>query len=307
MRILIADDSPLDRSVLRLSLEKWDYEVTEAEDGDKAMEILTQDDAPSMAILDWMMPGISGPEICHQIREENRPRYTYILLLTTKDETEDLIEGMQSGADDYIVKPVNMHELQVRLRAGRRIIELQDELIDTREELRVQATRDFLTGIWNRGMITEKLNEEINRAARVNANLGVIMCDIDRFKQINDTHGHPAGDSVLIEVALRMQETLRAYDSLGRFGGEEFLIVVPDASEEGVAALAERIRSGIADTPIVTSVGSVNITVSLGMVVRMMEQSTSLSALVDEADRALYRAKEGGRNRVESTDALLRS
>ena len=307
MRILVADDSPLDRSVLRLSLEKWDYEVTEAEDGDKAMEILTQDDAPSMAILDWMMPGISGPEICHQIREENRPRYTYILLLTAKDETEDLIEGMQSGADDYIVKPVNMHELQVRLRAGRRIIELQDELIDTREELRVQATRDFLTGIWNRGMITEKLNEEINRAARVNANLGVIMCDIDRFKQINDTHGHPAGDSVLIEVALRMQETLRAYDSLGRFGGEEFLIVVPDASEEGVAALAERIRSGIADTPIVTSVGSVNITVSLGMVVRMMEQSTSLSALVDEADRALYRAKEGGRNRVESTDALLRS
>ena len=307
MRILVADDSPLDRSVLRLSLEKWDYEVTEAEDGDKAMEILTQDDAPSMAILDWMMPGISGPEICHQIREENRPRYTYILLLTSKDETEDLIEGMQSGADDYVVKPVNMHELQVRLRAGRRIIELQDELIDTREELRVQATRDFLTGIWNRGMITEKLNEEINRAARVNANLGVIMCDIDRFKQINDTHGHPAGDSVLIEVALRMQETLRAYDSLGRFGGEEFLIVVPDASEEGVAALAERIRSGIADTPIVTSVGSVNITVSLGMVVRMMEQSTSLSALVDEADRALYRAKEGGRNRVESTDALLRS
>ena len=307
MRILVADDSPLDRSVLRLSLEKWDYEVTEAEDGDKAMEILTQDDAPSMAILDWMMPGISGPEICHQIREENRPRYTYILLLTAKDETEDLIEGMQSGADDYIVKPVNMHELQVRLRAGRRIIELQDELIDTREELRVQATRDFLTGIWNRGMITEKLNEEINRAARVNANLGVIMCDIDRFKQINDTHGHPAGDSVLIEVALRMQETLRAYDSLGRFGGEEFLIVVPDASEEGVAALAERIRSSIADTPIVTSVGSVNITVSLGMVVRMMEQSTSLSALVDEADRALYRAKEGGRNRVESTDALLRS
>ena len=307
MRILVADDSPLDRSVLRLSLEKWDYEVMEAEDGDKAMEILTQDDAPSMAILDWMMPGFSGPEICRQIRVENCPRYTYILLLTSKDDAGDLIEGMQSGADDYVVKPVNMHELQVRLRAGRRIIELQDELIATREELRVQATRDFLTGIWNRGTITEKLNEEINRAARVNGSLGVIMCDIDDFKQINDTHGHAAGDSVLIEVAIRMQETLRAYDSLGRFGGEEFLIVVPDASEDGAAALAERIRSGVAEKPIATPMGPVNVTVSLGMVVRMMDQSTSLKALVDEADRALYRAKEGGRNRVELANALLRS
>ena len=307
MRILIADDSPLDRSVLRLSLEKWNYEVMEAEDGDRAMEILTQDDAPSMAILDWMMPGFSGPEICRQIRVENCPRYTYILLLTSKDDTGDLIEGMQSGADDYVVKPVNMHELQVRLRAGRRIIELQDELIATREELRVQATRDFLTGIWNRGMITEKLNEEINRAARVNGSLGIIMCDIDHFKQINDKHGHPAGDSVLIEVAVRMQETLRAYDSLGRFGGEEFLIVVPDASEDGSAALAERIRSDVAEKPIVTPMGPVNVTVSLGMVVRMMDQSTSLKALVDEADRALYRAKEGGRNRVELANALLRS
>ncbi len=306
MRILIADDSPLDRSVLRLSLEKWDYEVTEAEDGDKAMEILSHDHAPSMAILDWMMPGLSGPDICRKIRVENRPRYTYILLVTSKDDSEDLIEGMQSGADDYVVKPVNLHELQVRLRAGRRIIELQDELIATREELRVQATRDFPTGIWNRGVITEKLNEEINRAARVNGSLGLIMCDIDHFKLINDTHGHPAGDSVLIEVALRMQATLRAYDSLGRFGGEEFLIVVPDASEEGAAALAERIRSGVAETPIVTPVGSVNVTVSLGLVVRMMEQSTSLKALVDEVDRALYRAKEGGRNRVESSDALVK-
>ena len=307
MRILIADDSPLDRSVLRISLEKWDYEVTEAEDGDQATEILAQEDAPSMAILDWMMPGISGPEICRQIRFENRPRYTYILLLTSKDNTEDLIEGMQSGADDYVVKPVNMHELQVRLRAGRRIIELQEELIATREELRVQATRDFLTGIWNRGMITEKLDEEISRAARVNGSLGVIMCDIDHFKKINDTHGHPTGDSVLIEVALRMQETLRAYDRLGRFGGEEFLIVMPDASEEGVAALAERIRSGVSGTTIETPSGPVSVTVSLGTVVRMMEQDTNLKALIDEADRALYRAKNGGRDRVESAEALLRS
>lgn len=307
MRILIADDMPLDRSILRLSLEKWDYEVVEAENGSDALEILIQDDAPSMAILDWMMPGMSGPEICRKIRDGKRPRYTYILLLTSKDDTDDLIEGMRSGADDYIVKPVYLHELQVRLRAGRRIIELQDELIATREELRVQATRDFLTGTWNRGVITEKLNAEVNRAARANGSLGLIMCDLDYFKEVNDTHGHTAGDSVLIEVALRMQETLRAYDCLGRFGGEEFLIVMPDASEEGVAALAERIRSGVSGTTVETPSGPVSVTVSLGTVVRMMEQDTNLKALIDEADRALYRAKDGGRDRVESAEALLRS
>ncbi len=306
MRILVADDMPLDRSILRLSLEKWDYEVVEVENGSEAMDILTRDDAPSIAILDWMMPGISGPDICREIRDGNHSRYTYILLLTSKDESDDLIEGMHSGADDYIVKPVNLHELQVRLRAGRRIIELQDELIATREELRVQATRDFLTGIWNRGMITEKLNEEINRAARANGSLGVIMCDIDHFKKVNDAHGHPAGDSVLIEIAHRMQDNLRAYDALGRFGGEEFLIVSPEATTEGIVVLAERIRSTIDEKPIETASGLVNVTVSLGTVAGTMEQSTSLKGLIDEADRALYRAKEGGRNRVESADAVLR-
>ncbi len=306
MKILVADDMPLERSVLRLALEKWDYEVVEAVDGTQALDILTSEDAPSIAILDWMMPGFSGPEICKEIRYQNSARYTYILLLTSKNEKDDLVEGMQSGADDYVVKPVNMHELQVRLRAGRRIIELQDELITTREELRIQATRDFLTGMWNRGMITEKLNEEIERAARANGSLGVIMCDIDHFKLVNDSQGHPAGDSVLVEVANRMEATLRAYDSLGRFGGEEFLIVMPDASEEGAEALAERIRCAIAERPVNTPSGPIDITVSLGTVVRVMDQTTRIEVLIEEADQALYRAKDAGRNRVESANAVLR-
>ena len=306
MKILVADDMPLERSVLRLALEKWDYEVVEAVDGTQALDILTSEDAPSIAILDWMMPGFSGPEICKEIRYQNSARYTYILLLTSKNEKDDLVEGMQSGADDYVVKPVNMHELQVRLRAGRRIIELQDELITTREELRIQATRDFLTGMWNRGMITEKLNEEIERAARANGSLGVIMCDIDHFKLVNDSQGHPAGDSVLVEVANRMEATLRAYDSLGRFGGEEFLIVMPDASEEGAEALAERIRCAIAERPVNTPSGPIDITVSLGTVVRVMDQTTRIEVLIEEADQALYRAKDAGRNRVESANVVLK-
>ena len=307
MRVLIADDQPLDRSVLRLSLEKWEYDVVEAEDGTQAMKILESDDAPNLVILDWMMPGLSGPEICQEIRREDRALYTYILLLTSKDQKDDLVEGMKAGADDYVVKPVNMHELQVRLRAGRRIIELQEELIATREELRIQATRDFLTGIWNRGVITEKLHEEIQRAGRHGDSLGVIMCDIDHFKDINDTHGHPAGDAVLIEVSRRMQASLRAYDSLGRFGGEEFLIVVPDPRPDGVAIVAERIRNAIAEEPIATASGEITLTVSLGTTILHANQTTSSEELIQQADQALYRAKNEGRNRVESAEVALKA
>lgn len=305
MKILIADDQPLDRAVLRLSLEKWDYEVVEAADGNEAMKILQSDDAPNLAILDWMMPGVCGPDICREIRGQDRPRYTYILLLTSKDDKDDLVEGMKSGADDYIVKPVNVHELNVRLRAGRRIVELHEELIATREELRFQATRDFLTGIWNRAVITEKLNEEVQRAARRSENLGVIMCDIDHFKKVNDTYGHPAGDAVLVTVTERMQECLRAYDSLGRYGGEEFLIVTPDVELDGAMVVAERIRQSIVGTPIEAAGESLQITLSLGATVCSTTPETRPDELIEAADKALYRAKEGGRNRVELIEFAL--
>ena len=307
MKILIADDQPLDRSVLRLSLEKWGYDIVEAKDGTEAMRILEGDDGPSIAVLDWMMPGLSGPDICREIRRQDRPLYTYIILLTSKEGKDDLVEGMKSGADDYVVKPVNMHELQVRIRAGKRIIDLQEELIATREELRVQATRDFLTGAWNRRVIMEKLTEEIHRAGRRGDTLGVIMCDIDHFKAINDTHGHPAGDTVLIEVSRRMESSVRSYDSLGRFGGEAFLIVIPDSQPEGIAVIAERIRASIAASSIETASESIQVTVSLGTTAQFVDRMTSPEDLILQADRALYRAKNEGRNRVESADLVLKS
>lgn len=300
MKVLIADDQPLDRSVLRLALQKWDYEVIEAENGNEALEVLRGDNAPSLAVLDWMMPGLSGPEVCERVRQLNLQRYVYILLLTSKDETEDVVEGLTSGADDYIVKPVDMHELQVRLRAGRRIIELQEELIATREELRIQATRDFLTGVWNRGMIMAKLDEEMNRAARNGEDLGVLMCDIDHFKEINDTYGHPAGDVVLVEVARRMQKTLRTYDALGRFGGEEFLIVSPNTDLAGVQALGERIRHAMMDAPIDTDREMIDVAVSLGVTAHDFETPLTRDQMISNADGALYAAKRNGRNRVES-------
>lgn len=299
MKILIADDQPLDRTVLKMSLEKWGYEVIEAEDGTQAMNLLSGEDSPSIAILDWMMPGMTGPEICLELRYQERQRYVYILLLSAKDNKEDLVRGMTAGADDYISKPVDLHELQVRLRAGRRIIELQEELIATREELRMQATRDFLTGISNRASIMDKLSGEAHRSIRQGSPLAVLMCDVDYFKRINDTHGHPAGDAVLKDVAQRMRTTIRPYDSVGRFGGEEFLVLCPGADAAGGAALAERLRDAIGASPVMTDSGPIEVTVSIGVAARNFERSDEVNQVISAADTALYIAKRNGRNRVE--------
>jgi len=299
MKILIADDQPLDRAVLRMTLEKWGYEVIEAEDGTEAMKLLSSDDSPGLAILDWMMPGLTGPEICLELRYQERTRYVYILLLSAKDDVEDLVRGMAAGADDYISKPVDLHELQVRLRAGRRILELQEELIATREELRIQATRDFLTGISNRASIMDRLNAEVHRSIRQGSSLAMLMCDVDYFKRINDTHGHPAGDAVLKEVARRMQATIRPYDIVGRFGGEEFLVLCPGTDVTGGAALARRLREAIAAAPVASERASIDVTISIGVSGRVFENVVEVDQLISEADGALYAAKHNGRNRVE--------
>ncbi|PCJ57344.1 MAG: diguanylate cyclase response regulator [Candidatus Hydrogenedentota bacterium] len=307
MKILIADDNPLDLSVLKITLEKWDYEIVECADGDSALEILKKDDAPPIALLDWMMPGKSGPEICEEVRMNNAKRYTYLMLLTSKDDTEDVIQGMKSGADDYIAKPVNMHELQVRLRAGRRIIELQEELIDAREALRTQATRDFLTGIWNRSALMDIMVKEFDRAARSQDPIGIIMCDIDHFKRINDTHGHQAGDVVLKEAAQRMEKSLRAYDCIGRYGGEEFLIMAPGCDSTTTQEVAERIRIAISEAPFMVDNTSLDVTISLGAISETLNRDTHPDDLIGRADKALYKAKESGRNRVVCYEQALSS
>lgn len=301
MKILIADDQPLERRVLRMTLEKAGYDVEECEDGTQALEQLSAPDAPKLAILDWMMPGLSGPEICQQLRERQTEPYTFIILVTSRDDTDDIVEGMEAGADDYIVKPVKPLELQVRLRAGRRIIELQDELIAAREDLREQATRDFLTKVWNRAAIMEKIGDELHRARRSGESIGIIMGDIDHFKQINDTHGHAAGDAVLREVAARISGALRGYDMVGRYGGEEFLVLVPNAETGGAVAVAERIRSSIANAPVTIDGTTLNVTMSLGAYAAPVDDTTHAELMIATADAALYEAKDSGRNRVCSS------
>lgn len=299
MKIYIADDQPLDRSMLKIALEKWDYEVVECDDGTRALELLLEEQTPKLAILDWMMPGLSGPQVCQEIRKRNLEEYTYIVLLTSKDEKDDIVEGLDAGADDYITKPVDISELKVRLRAGKRIIELQNDLIIAREALHFQAMHDFLTGLMNRAAISETLEKEISRAARDNHEIGIILADIDHFKAVNDSFGHPAGDAILCEVAQRMLGAVRGYDSVGRYGGEEFLIVVPESDARETKIVAERILDVIAEKPIETDESSIEITMSLGTASGAISEDFGISELIGGADKALYQAKAAGRNRIE--------
>jgi len=299
VKILIADDSIVSRHLLEATLRKWGYEVTVACDGAEALQILEREDAPALIILDWMMPGMTGLEVCQKIRARGTEPYIYILLLTSKSQKEDLIEGMDAGADDYITKPFDQNELQVRLRAGTRLVDLQAQLLSAREALREQATRDSLTRLWNRSSILEALGRELARSERESSPLGVVIVDLDHFKYINDNHGHPAGDAVLREAARRMQQSVRQYDSVGRYGGEEFLILLPNCGETESYTQAERLRKQLTQTDINVNDTSLRITASFGVTAALPGEPWTAEGLIRKADEALYIAKKSGRNRVE--------
>jgi two-component system cell cycle response regulator len=299
MKVLIADDSATSRELLRRALSQWGYEVVMAEDGNEACAILDDPDPPPMAILDWVMPHMTGPEVCRKVRGTRREPYTYIILLTSKHTKGETVEGLDAGADDYIIKPFDQHELQVRLRCGKRIIDLQMDLLRAREELRDRANKDLLTMLPNRSAIAVTLDTEISRCHRDRRTVGVILLDIDHFKKINDTHGHFTGDAVLKETAIRLRGNMRPYDQVGRYGGEEFLVVLPNCDLDQAANQAERMRSRLHAAPMMVDGVDVAVSASFGVTVSDgSERSPDLFVRV--ADEALYRAKAGGRNCVRS-------
>jgi len=298
VKILIADDDDVLRHVLQATLSKWGYQVVIARNGLEAWRILQAEDAPKLAILDWIMPGMDGIEVCREIRKRVHEPYIYLILLTAKDRKKDVVAGMDSGADDYLAKPFDPDELKVRLRAGMRILDLQAELLAARERLQYQATHDSLTGLLNRAATLEALSLELERASRQGTPLSIVLADIDHFKQINDTHGHAVGDAVLCEAARRMKSSVRIYDSVGRYGGEEFLFILPGCDAASAVTQAERLRSAITDHPIELSRLTISFTLSMGLVVRLEGIPDDLDPLIQEADAALYRAKLRGRDRV---------
>ena len=297
MKVLIADDNAMSRLTLRSQLRKWGYEVVEAVDGDAAWAILSMPDSPRLAILDWMMPGLDGIELCRRVRAQGQEPYLYVVLLTGREGRDDVVAGLDAGADDYVTKPFDAQELRVRVRAGERICALQEELVSARESLRYEATHDHLTGAWNRAAILDVLERERTRAARANTPLSVAMVDFDHFKRVNDVHGHLAGDAVLRDGVARISASLRTRDFVGRYGGEEFLVVMPGCDGESAMSTCERVRAAVANEPIALGDLRIRATVSVGAAA--WTGARDANDLVDRADAALYRAKHAGRDRVE--------
>jgi len=300
MKILLVEDSDLERQRIGGYLADWGLEFLAVGSGTEAVQLLDGPEPPNLALLDWMLPGLDGIEVCRRIRTKGTTvPYIYTVMLTAKNRKQDLLLAMEAGADDYLAKPVDPSELRARIMAGKRILELQ-------QSLRFAATHDFLTNLLNRSEILATLEREFSRSGRDGKPATIIVADIDHFKRINDTLGHAAGDEVLKEVARRLKADLRAYDVVGRYGGEEFLIILPGCELSVGARRADEIRNLVAKEPIFTPFGSTFATVSMGVTVTSPCRDHSVSDLIHEADTSMYAAKKNGRNRVELFSARAR-
>jgi len=297
MKVLIAEDDIISLKLLERNIKKWDYEAVSKRNGEEAWKAIRQDDL-QLVILDWMMPEMNGIELCKKIRQEKKSKYIYIILLTSRDRQQDMIEGLSAGADDYMIKPVNLLELRARLQKGKRIIELEDSLLESHKRLTELASRDSLTNLWNRATILKFLEEELEQSSRANYPSSVIMVDIDYFKKINDTYGHCIGDIVLTKVASRLKKSVRIYDRVGRYGGDEMLIILPNCGSNEVGPIAERLCLSISKRKMKTSAGFLAVTITLGCASTESFSEPSVDGLIQASDKALYKGKNQGRNRV---------
>jgi len=293
MQILIAEDDPVTRRGLDAVLSEWGYETVLVNDGMAALAALRKPDGPLLAIVDWLMPKMDGVEVCRQLRSDDGNRYIYLIVLTAKSKTADVVSALDAGADDFVGKPFDLAELRVRIRAGVRIVQLQEKLRDL-------ASHDALTGLLNRRMICETLALEMARARRNDTPLAVMMIDLDHFKRVNDEHGHLVGDEVLCESAARIKSVLRNVDFVGRYGGEEFLAVLPRCEPDFALEVAERMRAAVSARPISAPEAALGVTTSIGLAIVAGNCKLSAESLLHEADLALYRAKEAGRNQVNA-------
>jgi len=295
MKILIAEDDVITSLALAKNIREWGYDVIINKNGEEAWETINSHTI-RLAILDWSMPKMDGIELCRKIRnvhQLSKGKYIYIILLTGRDLQEDVITGLSAGADDYVKKPFDPLELKVRIQNGERIIQLEDERL-------LQANTDSLTKQWNRRGILEFLDDELERSYRHDKPLSTIMMDVDNFKQINDLYGHQVGDTILVEVASRLKASVRRYDKLGRYGGDEFLVILPDCSMPETKNIAERLRTSVQEKELKTAVGPLGVTLSLGCATSEIGSRLSAEELIQQSDNALLLAKKKGRNRVET-------
>jgi two-component system, cell cycle response regulator len=296
LRIMVVEDSAIERHQIGSQLKEWNLDFVTVEDGAEAWISLQSPDAPRLVLLDWVLPGLDGIELCRRIRTLGaNGDYIYTVMLTGKDKKQDLLTAMAAGADDYLAKPVDPSELRARILVGKRILDLQ-------QSLRFAATHDFLTKLLNRAEILASLKRELSRSERDEKPTAIIMADLDHFKRINDSLGHAAGDAVLKEVAQRLQSDLRAYDLVGRYGGEEFLLLLPNCNLAAATRRADEIRCLISKDAVATTFAKVPVTISMGVTVSDSAR-TMLEDLLQQADKALYCAKGNGRNCVRAFSA----
>jgi diguanylate cyclase (GGDEF)-like protein len=306
MKILLAEDDAVSRKMMQRTLQSFGYEVVLAEDGRKAAAILSEPDCPRLAIVDWMMPELDGPALCREVRKRHAEgSYVYIVMLTSRQKSEDVVAGLEAGADDYIIKPCKAAELRARIHTGCRILSLEEKLVQARDEMSYRATHDGLTAIWNRTSILTRLSAEVERSRRHHRMVSILLCDVDRFKSINDTYGHLAGDHVLKEITRRFNTAIREYDDVGRYGGEEFLIVFGDCINCDLFRRCEEIRLAVASPPISWEENQLTVTISIGAAACEPHKGMAIERLLARADEALYQAKQSGRNRTVLAESLV--
>jgi len=299
VKILIAEDDPIARRLLEAFLGKWGYDVVATCDGREAWEVLNEPEAPNLVISDWMMPGMDGLELCRKIRKMERSDYIYFIILTAKGTKEDVILGLDAGADDFLIKPFHQEELKYRVRIGERIIKLEHRIMQL-------AATDSLTGVLNRRAFMERMEKEIHRSKRENSAFSLILADIDYFKKINDGYGHQVGDLVLQRFTEKLSKSSRSYDFIGRYGGEEFVVCLPGADEFQGQLVAERMRKRVEEMKIMlpNSSKSLKITASFGAASFRLGSEDSVDSITGRADDAMYMAKRKGRNCVCGADDL---
>lgn len=308
-RILVVDDHPDNVDLLRARLSAQGYEVQAANDGEQALAAVAAD-PPDLILLDVMMPRMDGMEVARRIKSNSELPFIPIIMQTALDSTERRVEGLDAGADDYITKPINFAELEARVRSMLRIKTLQKDLEAREKELEEMNQRllemahtDSLTGVDNRRYLEERLHEMFEHSLRMEEALMCVMCDIDHFKSVNDTHGHQAGDEVLQQFAQLLREYVRETDRVGRYGGEEFVLLLPGTPVDAAVSLAEKLRQAVEAHTFTFEGGSVCRTVSCGVAGWPHPRIRTEDDLLRASDDALYVAKERGRNRVVRFDS----